>query len=101
MPRRVVVYTAEGCRLCERALEVVREVQTELEFDLVLVDIGGDPELEARYREHLPVVEYIAPDVFAEYKRLGEDLGFSFVASGPLIRSSFNAGAAIQFLKRV
>ncbi len=57
MPRRVVVYTAEGCRLCERALEVVREVQTELEFDLVLVDIGGDPELEARYREHLPVVE--------------------------------------------
>ena len=54
---RVVVYTAEGCRLCERALEVVREVQTELEFDLVLVDIGGDPELEARYREHLPVVE--------------------------------------------
>ena len=52
-------------------------------------------------REHLPVVEYIAPDVFAEYKRLGEDLGFSFVASGPLIRSSFNAGEAIQFLKRV
>ena len=54
---RVVVYTAEGCRLCERALEVVREVQTELEFDLVLVDIGGDPELEARYRDYLPVVE--------------------------------------------
>ena len=57
MLRRVVFYTAEGCRLCERALEIVREVQTELEFDLVLVDIGGDPELEARYREHLPVVE--------------------------------------------
>ena len=57
MPRRVVVYTAEGCRLCERALEVVREAQVELGFDLVLVDIGGDPELEARYREHLPVVE--------------------------------------------
>ncbi len=43
--------------MCERALEVVRDVQAELEFDLVLVDIGGDPELEARYREHLPVVE--------------------------------------------
>ncbi len=43
--------------MCERALEVVREVQTELEFDLVLVDIGGDLELEARYRKHLPVVE--------------------------------------------
>ena len=57
MSSRVVVYTAEGCRLCARALEVVREVEAELGFDLVLVDIGGDPTLEARYREHLPVVE--------------------------------------------
>jgi glutaredoxin len=55
--RRVVVYTAEGCRLCERALEVVREIQAELGFELELVDIAGDPELEAGYREHLPVVE--------------------------------------------
>lgn len=54
---RVVLYTAEGCRLCERALEVVREAQTELGFELELVDIAGDAELEARYREHLPVVE--------------------------------------------
>jgi glutaredoxin len=57
MRRKVVVYTAEGCGLCERALEVVREARTELGFELELVDIGGDPELEARYREHLPVVE--------------------------------------------
>jgi hypothetical protein len=35
----------------------VRGVQAELGFDLDLVDIGGEPELEARYREHLPVVE--------------------------------------------
>jgi glutaredoxin len=55
--RRVVVYTAEGCRLCERALEVVRDAQGDLGFELELVDIGGDPELEARYRELLPVVE--------------------------------------------
>ena len=40
-----------------RALEVVRAVQDELGFELELVDIGGEPELEARYREHLPVVE--------------------------------------------
>jgi glutaredoxin len=55
--RRVVVYTAEGCGLCERALEVVREVGEELAFSLEVVDIGDKPELEARYREHLPVVE--------------------------------------------
>ncbi|MDH4340769.1 MAG: glutaredoxin family protein [Thermoleophilia bacterium] len=51
------MYHAADCHLCVRALEVVREVQNELEFDLELVDIGGKPELEGRYREHLPVVE--------------------------------------------
>ena len=32
-------------------------MQAEVGFELALVDIGGNPELEARYREHLPVVE--------------------------------------------
>jgi glutaredoxin len=54
---RVIVYTAQGCHLCERALEVVRAVQSEIDFQLELVDIEGDPRLEARYREHIPVVE--------------------------------------------
>jgi glutaredoxin len=53
----VVVYHAAGCHLCERALAQVRQMQTELEFDLREVDITGDPSLEAEYREWLPVVE--------------------------------------------
>ena len=53
----VTLYTAEGCALCERALEVVRGAQSELGFDLELVDITGSRDLESRYREHLPVVE--------------------------------------------
>jgi hypothetical protein len=36
---------------------VVRELQAEVGFELALVDIGGQPELESRYREHLPVLE--------------------------------------------
>jgi hypothetical protein len=36
---------------------VVEEVRAERAFDLRIVDIEGDPELEARYREWLPVVE--------------------------------------------
>ena len=51
------MYTAEGCSLCGRALEVVREVQADVGFELDVVDVGGDPVLEARYRESLPVVE--------------------------------------------
>ena len=57
MPRRVTVFHAEGCHLCERALEVVDAAREELGFELEVVDIGGDPELEARYRERLPVIE--------------------------------------------
>ena len=42
-------------------------------------------------KNYLDVVEYVHPDVFAEYKEIGESLGFLFVASGPFIRSSYNA----------
>ena len=50
----VVVYTGAGCSLCERALEVVREVCGE-RFRLVSID--GIPELESLYRTSIPVVE--------------------------------------------
>jgi len=42
-------------------------------------------------REHLPVVRYVRPDEFAEYKVLGEAMGFKHVESGPLVRSSYHA----------
>jgi len=42
-------------------------------------------------REHLPVVEFIAPAQFERYGRIARDLGFVHVASGPLVRSSYHA----------
>jgi lipoyl synthase len=42
-------------------------------------------------REHLPVVRYVHPDEFAEYKVRGEAMGFKHVESGPLVRSSYHA----------
>jgi len=42
-------------------------------------------------RNHLPVVEFVSPATFAEYKRAAEELGFTHVASGPLVRSSYHA----------
>ena len=42
-------------------------------------------------REHLPIVRYVHPDEFAEYKTLGEQMGFAHVESGPLVRSSYRA----------
>jgi lipoic acid synthetase len=41
---------------------------------------------------HLPVVEYVRPEQFRRYQAMGEDLGFKYVASGPLVRSSYKAG---------
>jgi len=41
--------------------------------------------------EHLPIVRYVHPDEFAEYKRLGEAMGFPHVEAGPLVRSSYHA----------
>src|SRR5258708_5235312 len=42
-------------------------------------------------REHLPVVRFVHPDEFAEFKILGEAMGFKHVESGPLVRSSYHA----------
>ena len=42
-------------------------------------------------REHLPVVRYVHPHEFAEFKVLGEGMGFNHVEAGPLVRSSYHA----------
>jgi lipoic acid synthetase len=41
--------------------------------------------------DRLPVVRFIPPEEFEEYKRIGEEMGFRAVASGPFVRSSFQA----------
>jgi glutaredoxin len=70
---KVTLYHAEGCHLCERARGVLESVRADVPFELLEVDIGGDPELEAKFREWLPVVEidgerafvyYVDPDAF-------------------------------------
>jgi len=42
--------------------------------------------------KHAPVREYVTPERFLEIQELGESLGFAYVASGPLVRSSYKAG---------
>jgi len=46
--------------------------------------------------KHLPVAEFITPDVFEEYKEIGLAKGFKFVESGPLVRSSYHAEKHIE-----
>jgi lipoic acid synthetase len=45
--------------------------------------------------KHLPVVRYVPPAEFAEYRRAGLEMGFAHVQSGPLVRSSYHAADAV------
>jgi lipoic acid synthetase len=41
---------------------------------------------------HLPLTEFVTPERFENLRRVGEEMGFLYVASGPLVRSSYRAG---------
>ena len=41
--------------------------------------------------KHLPVVEFVSPEIFQKFGNLGRELGFIHVASGPMVRSSYHA----------
>jgi glutaredoxin len=64
---KVTLFHARGCSLCERAREQVVRLQGTLGFTYEEVDITDDPELEARYREWLPVVEIDGQRAFVYY----------------------------------
>ena len=51
-------------------------------------------------RRHLPVERYVTPEEFNYYKEVGLKMGFRFVASGPLVRSSYRASEAAFLLDK-
>jgi lipoic acid synthetase len=70
----------------EEALDAMRRVR----------EAGADFLTLGQYlrpsEQHAPVREYVTPERFDELGRIGRDLGFQYVASGPLVRSSYRAG---------
>src|SRR5437588_2602623 len=46
-------------------------------------------------QKHLPIVRYVPVEEFSALKRLGYEMGFGHVESGPLVRSSYHASDAI------
>lgn len=61
-----------------------------------LRDVGCDFLTVGQYLQpttkHLKVDAFVEPEQFSRYERLGLELGFTYVASGPLVRSSYKAG---------
>lgn len=85
------IYTKSGIMLGlgEAHEEVVQTLCDLREAGVSAVTIGQY--LRPTTDRHLPVVEYVHPDRFREYERIGDEMGFLFVASGPFVRSSYNA----------
>jgi len=46
--------------------------------------------------KHLPIVRYVPPAEFDDFRRAGLEMGFAHVESGPLVRSSYHAAAAVE-----
>jgi glutaredoxin len=67
MNTKVVIYSRVNCHLCAEAEKSVREVLTEIPFELKVIDINGDQELEKLYSEEVPVIT-INGDVHDYYK---------------------------------
>lgn len=74
--------------LGETEPEILKAMDDLLEYGVTALTMGQYLRPSAN---HLPVVDYIHPDKFVEYKIVAEAKGFIHVASGPLVRSSYHA----------
>jgi len=87
--RRVYTKTSIMLGLGETAEEVLRTMRDLREADVDVLTFGQYLRPTER---HLAVVEYVTPEQFDYFRREGEAMGFRYVASGPLVRSSYKAG---------
>ena len=77
----------------EEVLEVLRDLR-EAMCDYLTIGQYLQPR-----QDRLPVIRFIPPEEFEEYKRVGETMGFRAVASGPFARSSFHAAQMFENTK--
>ena len=84
------IYTKSGIMfgLGEREEEILTAMQDLRAAGCDILTLGQylQPSLK-----HLPVIEFVTPEKFAEYKVRAEEMGFVHVASGPMVRSSYHA----------
>ena len=69
----------------EEVLETMQDLRT-VEVDVLTLGQYLQPTTK-----HAPVIDFITPEKFEEYKKIGLDMGYKFVESGPLVRSSYHA----------
>lgn len=89
------IYSKSGFMvgLGETQEEVIKLLFDLREFGCDIVTIG---QYLAPSKKHHPVIEYVTPEIFGVYKKKAEEMGFLYVASSPLVRSSYHAGEAFE-----
>jgi lipoic acid synthetase len=84
------IYTKSGMMLGlgEREEEILKAMKDLRAANCDILTLGQylQPTLK-----HLPVIEFVSPERFADYKTRAEEMGFVHVASGPMVRSSYHA----------
>jgi lipoic acid synthetase len=88
--RRLLTKTSLmlGCgETREEVVEALRLLRHEAQVDVVTLGQYMRPT-----KRHMPVSEFVSPAAFDAYAQVARSLGFSYVASGPLVRSSYRAG---------
>ena len=56
MKAKVVIFSRQNCHLCHEAEKIVREVLSEISFELEVINIDGNAELEKLYGTEVPVI---------------------------------------------
>lgn len=74
--------------LGEKEEEVIQSLKDLREAKVDIVTLGQYLQPTPK---HLPVQEFVRPEQFEKYKEIGLDMGFRYVESGPLVRSSYHA----------
>ena len=93
------IYTKSSVMvgLGETEADVLATLRDLREVDCDFVTVG---QYLQPSRHHLPVKEYVHPHVFEAYRSEAEAMGFKYVASGPFVRSSYNAAEALRVGRR-
>lgn len=55
---QIILFTTEGCHLCEQAHELLLNIADIRSLDIILQEIGDDDDLVARYGIRIPVVQF-------------------------------------------
>ncbi|MGI1690946.1 lipoyl synthase [Thermoanaerobacter uzonensis] len=77
----------------EEVIQVMKDLRS---VDCDMMTIGQYLRPSAK---HIEVAEYVTPQQFKRYEEIGYELGFKYVASGPLVRSSYHADEGLKVTK--